>query len=113
MSHGRGLALPLDRRGAEIDRAACAVNSRSRASDFGSRQQHRVAEMRAGVRMRQHVREEDALIDLDAVLVALHLLALRIDLLARRHQAGNELGGLVGEHIGAHEVRLASRSARA
>ena len=42
------------------------------------------------VRMRQHVGEEDALIDLDAVLVALHLLALRIDLPARRRQAGNE-----------------------
>jgi hypothetical protein len=62
--------------------------------------------MRAGLRVRQDVGEEDALIDLDAVLVALRFPALRIDLRARRRQAGNELRGLIGERLGAHEAGL-------
>ncbi len=62
--------------------------------------------MRAGVGTRQDVREENALIDLDPVLLALHLLALRIDLLARRRKPRHERGHLIGKHIGAYEVCL-------
>ena len=79
--------------------APCAVNSSSRASASARGSSIAWQKCVPAVGTRQDVREEDALIDLDAVLVALHLLALRIDLRARRRQAGHERGGLVGEHV--------------
>ena len=78
---------------------------------LGARQQHRVAEMHAGLRIRQHVGEENALVDLDAVLVALHLLALRMDLGAR----GIRPGMRPRPHrraVGAHEAGLTPRERR-
>src|SRR5256885_9538888 len=62
--------------------------------------------MRAGSGMRKDVREENALIDLDAVLVALHLLTLRRDLRARRHETGNQIGSGVDQRLGAQERGL-------
>src|SRR5436309_6352650 len=62
--------------------------------------------MRAGSGMRKDVREENALIDLGAVLVALHLLTLRRDLRARRHETGNQIGSGVDQRLGAQERGL-------
>ena len=52
---------------------------------------------------RQHLRQENALIDFDAVLLALHQLAFGIDLLARRRQARHQLRRVIRKIIDAHE----------
>ena len=91
--HHRRLAAPLHPRRAEIDHAV--LDELAHALDrFRLRQQHGLAEMRAGIGQRQHLREENALVDLDAVLLALHQPAFGVDLLLRRRQTRHQLGGI-------------------
>src|SRR5579863_5714804 len=70
---------------------------------FRSRQQHGVAEMRAAGGMREDARKQDALVDLEALLVALQQLALDNDLLDARNQPRQKLRRRVDETLGAHE----------
>src|SRR5579871_347773 len=55
-----------------------------------------MAQMPARCFLREHMSEQNALIDFDAVLVALQVLAFGGDLFGRRRQAGHRGGG--GEH---------------
>ena len=64
-----GLAASREARCAEVERAACGEFGGKRGA-FRARQQHGVAEMLADARAREHVRKEQALVDLNAVLVA-------------------------------------------
>ena len=75
-----GLAASREARGAEIERAACG-EFRDERGAFRPRQQHRVTEMLADARARKHMGEEQALVDLDAVLVALPMSGFGVDLL--------------------------------
>ena len=65
----RGLALPFDARRTEVDRRPFLMNSRAALDRFRLRPQHGVTEMHAAVAQRQHLREENPLIDLDAVFL--------------------------------------------
>ena len=86
-------APSLDRRGAEID-TAFGGKPRQRLHRLRARQQHGMAEMHAGALARQHMRQKNALVDLDAVLVALQLARFRCQLHARRRKPWNEGRGL-------------------
>ena len=68
--HGRQVARSLQPRGAEVE-AAVPCEACGELGAFGAGQQGGVAEMEAGAGVAEHVGEEDALVDLDAVLVAL------------------------------------------
>src|SRR5262249_30097731 len=89
-------AFALDRDLAEIDRTdgGKLVEEFSR---LRMQQQHRVAEMPAGALAREHVGEEDALVDLVSFLITLQERVFGRDLLARRHEARNGGGGFVDE----------------
>ncbi len=64
--------------------------------------QHRATEMQPTLLVGQNVREKNALIDFDAVLLRLHQLGLGLDLPFCRHEAGNELGRVVTKLIDAN-----------
>ena len=89
---------------AEIEQAA-----RSEFGDqggaFRSRQQHSVAKVLATERMRKRVRQKYALINLNAVLVALRISGLDIDLLSCRDQSRKEFRRGVNEVVEAEENR--------
>ena len=70
-----------------------------------------MAEVEAGALMAEHMRQEDALVDLDAVLVALVEGRLRRDLLARRHQPGHRAGRGEDELFEADETRAVAGQA--
>ncbi len=63
-----------------------------------------MAKMHASDGHRQHLGEKNALIDFDAVLLALQQRAFGIDLLARRRQAGHERSGVVSKFIDSREI---------
>jgi hypothetical protein len=98
VAHGHigGLAAPLDRGAFEIDPAAFE-KARQQLERLRPRQQHGVAQMRAGGGTVEYVREQNALVDLDAVLVALDERAFATHLLAGRHQPGHFARGGVNE----------------
>ena len=68
-------------------------NCGSSASRLRPRQQHGVAEMASGALAAEHRGQEQALVDLEAALVALEAALLGGDLLRRRHQARHHAGG--------------------
>ena len=70
-----------------------------------------MTEMLADARAREHMGEEQALVDLGAVLVALPMSGLRVDLGARRNQPGDELRRGVDEVVEPPERRAALRQA--
>ena len=76
--HGR-LALALDPGEAEIE-LAVAQELGQRLGRFLARQQHGVAEMQAALGVGQELVEQDALVDLAAVLVGLAQLGFGRDL---------------------------------
>ncbi len=57
--------------------------------------------------MLEHMREQQALVDLRAVLVLLHAGGLRGDLRARGREAGHQRGRRVGEVVNAQRARHA------
>ncbi len=63
--------------------------------------------MLADARAREHVSKEQALVDLDAVLVALPMRRFGGDLLSRRDQSGNEVRRGVDEIFDAPKRRAA------
>jgi hypothetical protein len=73
-------ALPWRSTLACRDRAAVAPELGQRLGRFLARQQHGVAEMAAALGIGQELVEQDALVDLDAVLVRLLELGLGLDL---------------------------------
>ena len=81
-----------------------ARNSSSRSSAVLGRAQHRPDEMRSAARRGEDVREEEALRDLDALLVGQLALALDRDLVPRRHETGIAFGRGVDEVLVAHGV---------
>ena len=89
------IAAPLEPHRAEIE-SALGGEGRSVAGALGQRQEHGVAQMRAGPRTCEHMGEKDPLVDLDAVLVALVQGRLGGNLLRRRSEAGD--GGRRGKH---------------
>src|SRR3984957_1593944 len=74
-----GLAASGETRRAEIERAARGELGDKRGA-FRTWQEHCVTEMFANARARKRLRKEQALVDLDAVLVALPMSGLRVDL---------------------------------
>ncbi len=62
-----------------------------------------MAEVPAGLLAGQNVGDEQPLVDLDAVLVALVESCFRRHLLSRRHEARERGGGVVDEILDAHE----------
>ena len=76
-----GLAAPLQRDRSEIQ-PAVGGKLGELLGDVRARQQHRVAEMPAALLMSEHVRQQNALVDLAPVLVALEQRVLFRDLLA-------------------------------
>ena len=99
-----GLAASREARGPKIERAARGEFGAKRGA-FRSRQQHGVTEMLADARARQHVGEKQALVDLDAVLVALAVSGFGADFLPGRDQSRNKRGRGVGEIVEAAEGR--------
>ena len=83
--------LHFDPRGAEIG-ATRGDELRQQREGFGPRAQHRADQVMAGLRTGQHLANEQALMDFEAVLVSLHALAL-----------GGEFG------LGRQDVRPARR----
>src|SRR5205807_8273479 len=69
------------------------------------RQQHGVAEVPSGARIREHGGDEDPLIDLQSLLVALQEGGLGRNLGARRNQPRHEHRGVVYKLIDADEAR--------
>src|SRR5438105_4464512 len=108
LDHVRGFAFAEDFRRAEID---APIPSQLRKPLGGSRvgQQHRVAQVAPGVRIREHSGDEDALIDLQSFLVALRERGLGRDLRARRSEPGHERGRVVYELLDANESRALLR----
>ncbi|HEY6732205.1 MAG TPA: hypothetical protein VI256_00140 [Roseiarcus sp.] len=62
-----------------------------------------MTEMLADVRTREYMREEKALVDLEAVLVALPMSGLRVDLVSCRGKAPDKLRRRVDEVVEAPE----------
>ena len=91
----------LEIRAAEIGDARCAELVEPLERGLG-RAQHRPHEMRPAARRGENVREEDALRDLDALLVGQLALPLDGDLVPRRHETGETLGRRVDEVLVAH-----------
>ena len=60
----------MEPRGAEVEHAV-SREFRGELFTVPTRQQHRMAEVLPGLRVRQHVGDEQPLVDLDAVLIAL------------------------------------------
>ena len=106
IAHGdeRRLAAALERRAVERERAAFG-EAAALLQRFRPRQQHGVAEMHAARRMREDMRQQQALIDLDAVLVALLQAVLARQLRRRRHQARHHRRGIADQMLDAHEFR--------
>ena len=101
----RGLALPLDLGRTEIDHVVLDELAAHARSTSMLRQQHGVAQMHAGVGVGQHMRQENALIDFDAVLLALHQLRFRHrPACASASGPGTSFDGVVSEIVDAQEV---------
>ncbi len=98
----RGLALPLDARGTEVD-DAFADEFRHALDRFHLRPQHACAKMHAALAQRQHLRQENALIDLDAILLALHRDAFGLDLPLRWRQPRHQFRRLIDEVVDPQE----------
>ena len=94
---------------AEIERAV-AQELGQRLGRFLARQQHGVAEMQPALGIGQELVAEDALVDLAAVLLGLAQLGLGRDVGAGGHEAGHQLGGVIGQPLDAHELRRPSVS---
>ena len=103
-------ALPRRSRRTE-PRSSTSVRRKARGKlgALRQRQEHRVAEMGAGPRARQHMGDEDALVDLEAVLVALAQHGLvRASSLRRWRQVRGRRGGrdkLIESHEARHPPR--------
>ncbi len=94
--HLPDVPMTVDPHRAEIG-AAEALEVGEQRDGLGFRLRHRVHEVEARALVREHVRDEDALGDLEPALVLLRQLALGVDLRAGREQARIALGGRVDE----------------
>ena len=74
---------------------------RSIASCFGASMAS--TKMHAGLGHGQHLREKNALVDFDAVLLALQQRAFGLDLLARRSETRHQLRRLIDKFVHTHE----------
>ncbi len=103
--YDRRLAAAYDRRRTEVDLACRGIFGEPRER-FRLRQQHRVTQMRAGLLVRHHMREEDALVDLDAV--PSRSAPGRAAPRPRRATASgrDQVGGRIDERLGAHEFAV-------
>ena len=75
-----------------------------RLDAFRLRQQHRVAKMIAARLIGEHVRQENALVDLQPILVALFLRCFLREIFARRHKARKKVRGGEAERVEAQEL---------
>src|SRR5262249_60690616 len=106
--HERRLAFAQDLGCAEID-AVAFLQLRQPRVRLGARQQHRVAKVASGARIRQQRGDQDALVDLVSLFVTLQKGGLRRDLLARRGEARNERRGVIDELLDPDEARAVPR----
>ena len=94
--HVADVALAVD-----ADRAEIGLPVAAEAVEQGERRggglRHRVHEVEAGALVREDVGDEDALVDLEPLLVLLQQLALGVDRGAARELIGEPLGGGVDE----------------
>jgi hypothetical protein len=98
-----GAALALEATRAEIKRTVRRQLG-ERLLGLRSRQQHRVAEMPPRLIMREDVRDQNALVDLEAVLVALEHVLFRRDLCALGHKPRKRIGNSKQEFFHPHEA---------
>ena len=98
-----GAAVALEANRAEIKRTVRRQLG-ERLLGLRSRQQHRVAEMPPRLIMREDVRDQNALVDLEAVLVALEHVLIRRDLCALRHKPRKRIGSGKQEFFHPHEA---------
>ena len=83
--------MPLDTNRAKID-VALGVQCRQRRRRLRARQQHGMAQMRAAARMRQDMRQQQALVDFQTLLCLQRQGGLGGKLRPRRHQSGIGFG---------------------
>src|SRR6516165_9050179 len=98
-----GAAVALEANRAEIKRTVRRQLG-ERLLGLRSRQQHRVAEMPPRLIMREDVRDQNALVDLEAVLVALEHVLFRRDLCALGHKPRKRIGSSKQEFFHPHEA---------
>ena len=96
----------MRRAGAEIEEAARGELGNKRNA-FRSRQQHRVTQMLADAGARKHVGKKEALVDLDAVLLALAVNGFGPNFLLSWDQPRNQRRRGVDEVVEAAEARAA------
>ena len=106
IAHGddRRFAAAFERCAVEFEPAALR-EAAAQFLRFRPRQQHGVAKMRAAGALRQHMGQQQALIDLGAVLVALRQAVLAADLRRIGHEAGHDGGGIADQILDALEFR--------
>ena len=80
------------------------MNSLKVLAGIGPRQQHGVAKMRSAPFLSENVRDQQALIDLQPVLVALKRGALLLDFGARGRQPGKSVGRRKDQILDANEA---------
>ncbi len=97
-----GFALALDFGRAKIDYAFRDEFAHA-LQGLRLRPQHSLTEMHACVGYGEHVRQENSLIDLDAVFLALHQRVFGLDLPLRRRETGHELSRFVDQFVDAQE----------
>ena len=105
--HVADFAVDLDARAPEID-GAFVDELVEPAPCLRRRLEHARHEMCAALGVAQHLRDEDPLLDLAAVLVRLHPLGFFRDFGLGWDEPGPQLGGAPDELVDAHRARLAS-----
>ena len=90
------VALAVDAHRAEVD-APVALELPQPGERLRRGLRHRVHQVEAGARVGEHMRDEDPLADLEALLVLLQQLALGVDRSAARELLGKLLGRRIDE----------------
>src|SRR5207302_3232590 len=95
--------LALNRRCAKLD-TPVTLEVSQHVERLSPRPQHAVHQVVTRERMAQHLTQEQALVDLMALLVLLPKRAFGTDLVARGHQAGHGIGSAKDQLFDAHEA---------
>ncbi len=104
LRHHRGLAGAVNRRAVKLH-PAIALELGQQGLRLDPRQQHGMAEVPPAALAAEHRREKQALIDLEAALVALDGAVLGGDLLRRRNEARHHARGAEHQLLDPHEAR--------
>jgi hypothetical protein len=94
--HVPDLSPPVHAHGAQVDRSR-ALQVLREGERLGLGLRHRVHQVETRSAVGEHLGDEDALVDLEALLVLLGQLALGVDRRSRGQEVGEPLGSLVDE----------------